>query len=141
MMLAFSMNTNLRTLNLGDGTLKLRILYLVCLLRTWTETKTTFWFSFNSYYSDRWILIQNSCSMCFVRSLIQFQYRFIVVNPNQIRLIAMVAVTKTGNPVYTNDFDKRLFSVNKVKTVKIHKSIKIHHCRSRSVCSPPSWDE
>lgn len=28
----------------------------------------------------------------------------------------MVAVTKTENPVYTNDFDR---SVNKVKTVKI----------------------
>lgn len=34
----------------------------------------------------------------------------------------MVAVTKIGNPVYTNDFDR---GVNKVKTVKIHKSIKI----------------
>lgn len=47
----------------------------------------------------------------------------------------MVAVTKIGNPVYTNCFDRRLFSVNKVKTVKIHKSIKTHDCRSRSMCS------
>lgn len=76
--------------------------------------------------------------MCFVRSLIQFQYRIIDVNPNQIRLKAMVAETKTGNPVYTNDFDRGLFSVNKVKTVKIHKSTKIPDCRSRNLCSPPS---
>lgn len=131
-MLAFFMRTNLRTLNLGDDTLKLRILYLVCLLKRWTKTKTTVWFSFNSYYLDIGIQIQNSCSMCFVHSLIQFQYRIIDLNPKQIRLIAMVAVTKIGNPVYTNDFDR---SVNKMKTVKIHKTIKIHDCRSRSVCS------
>lgn len=63
--------------------------------------------------------------MCFVRSLTQFQHSHGSSN-------------KDWKPAYTNDFDR---SVNKVKTVKIHKSIKIHDCRSRSVCSPPSWNE